>query len=151
MSDASANALMIHALMRGLVAKVGGPENAARLIAEQMGDDEDKILHATRKGTVSRRIAGSLSWPLDEILALENAVGDQRVRDWLFQSRPDVAKEASLMQLAIDGSRESGEAFSALLAMIGRKGSRADARKEVAEAVAVMLRIQEELAEEGDD
>lgn len=151
MSDARENAQMIHALMRGLVAKVGGPENAARLIGAALGDDHDKVIQATRKGTVSRRIAGSLTWPLDEIMALEASIGDFRVRDWLTQARPDSAQQASLMQLAIEGSRESGEAFSALLAMIGQKGSRADARKEVAEAVAIMLRIQDELAERDDE
>lgn len=151
MSDARENAQMIHALMRGLVAKVGGPENAARLIGAAMGDDQDKILQATRKGTVSRRIAGSLTWPLDEILALEASIGDHRVRDWLMQTRPAAAEEASLLQLAIEGTRESGEAFSAVMATIGRKGSRADARKEVAEALTIMQRIQDELSEGSDE
>lgn len=141
MSDAQ----MIHALMVGLVDHARGPENAARMIGARLGDPADSIVKATRKGTISRRYAGSLSWPLDEIMALEDATGDHRVREWLAASRPGAATNANLLQLAADVSRESGEAVGAVLSLLSRQGTRADALKEAVEGEAFFSRLVAEL------
>lgn len=140
---------MIHALMIGLVERAGGPEAAARMIAARLGDPGDKIVEATRKGTISRRISGSLTWPLDEVLALEDALGDYRVRNWLGQTLPTPEPDASLIQVLADASRETGEATSAVMDLIAKRGTREAARKEVAEG---LLFFQQLLAcLEGDD
>lgn len=139
------DAQTIHALMQGLVEHAGGPESAARRIGARFGDKAEDLVKATRKGTISRRCSGSLTWPLDEIMALEEATGDYRVREWLAASRPGAAAEGSLMQLAADVSRESGEAISAVLAMLSQKGTREAALKEALEADAFFGRLVAEL------
>ena len=141
---------MIHALMIGLVERSGGPENAARMIDACMGRALDNDSQSRRKGTISKRVTGQLSWPLDEILALEAATGDFRVREWLACSRPGAGVEASLLQLAADVSRETGEAIGAVLALLSKSGTRQDALKEALEGQAYFARLVAELGG-GDD
>ncbi|MBN8293246.1 hypothetical protein JI664_14825 [Rhodobacter sp. NTK016B] len=138
---------MIHVLMQGLVEHAGGPENAARRIGARFGDKAEDVIKATRKGTISRRCNGTLTWPLDEIMALEEATGDYRVREWLAASRPQAAADASLMQLAGDVSRETGEAISAVLAMLSQSGTPENALKEALESQAFLDRLVAELRE----
>ncbi|WP_417627053.1 hypothetical protein [Pararhodobacter aggregans] len=146
MSDAQ----MIHALMIGLVERSGGPENAARMIDACMGRALDSDSQSRRKGTISKRLSGQLSWPLDEILALEAATGDDRVSAWWEARRPGAAANASLLQLAADVTRESGEAIGAVLALLSKKGTRQEALKEALEGQAYFARLVAELGG-GDD
>lgn len=142
MSDSA----MIHALMIGLVEKAGGIENAARMIDARMGRPLDKDSQSTRKGTVSKRVSGQLSWPLDEILALEDVTGHYAVRDWLRLSRGVVDDEsASMMQLLSEATLESGQALSAAMASVGAGSCPAHAQKELAEAISALTRLKQKL------
>lgn len=122
------NSKMIRTLMVGLVERAGGVEPAAALIGARLGTD-------VSKGTISRRNSGQLSWPLEEIMALEDALGDQAVRRWLFRTVVPAQQETCLMSATTDLVRESGEAGSAVLAHLTGQGSKAAALKEVLESI----------------
>lgn len=126
--------LMIRAFMAGLVERAGGVEPAAALIGARLGAD-------VSKGSISKRLAGLLDWPLVEVMALEDAVGDPCVRRWLARGLPEVAEGQSLMQAAADAVRENGEAVSAALDFAAGRGSRARACKEASEAVHASRRL----------
>jgi hypothetical protein len=126
--------LMIRAFMAGLVERAGGVDAAAALIGARLGAE-------VSKGSVSKRMAGHLDWPLVEIMALEDAVGDPCVRRWLARSLPEISEGQSLMQAAADLVREHGEAVSAVMEFASGRGSRAEARKELAEAVTAGSRL----------
>lgn len=120
--------LMIRALMQGLVARAGGVDAAAALIGARLGAD-------VSKGSISKRNSGQLDWPLVEIMALEDAIGDRCVRRWLRQSDEEAMENCSLMQMAAIAVRENGEAVAATLDFVNGGGSRAKARKEAQEAL----------------
>ncbi|VDC28242.1 hypothetical protein [Pseudogemmobacter humi] len=120
--------MMIRALMQGLVDKVGGVDAAAALIGARLGTE-------VSKGSISKRNSGQLSWPLDEIMALEDAAGDPCVRRWLARSLPEIAQGHNLMQAAAEAVRESGEAVSAAMDYASGRGCRSTARKEAQEAL----------------
>lgn len=142
---------MIHALMIGLVERAGGPENAARMIDARMGRPLDKASQSTRKGTVSKRLSGQLSWPLDEILALEDVTGNFAVRDWLRLSRGGQEDEASsMMQLLSEATLESGQGLSAAMSAVAGGGCPSHARKELAEAISAMKRLKLKLGDAPD-
>lgn len=119
---------MIRALMQGLVDRAGGVDATAALIGARLGED-------VSKGSISKRNAGYLDWPLVEIMALEDAVGDPCVRRWLARSLPEIAEGQSLMQAASDMARETGEAMGAVMDLAAGRGCRVKARKELSEAV----------------
>jgi hypothetical protein len=126
--------LMIRAFMASLVERAGGVEAAAALIGARLGAD-------VSKGSISKRMGGHLDWPLVEVMALEDAVGDPCVRRWLARSLPEVAEGQSLMQAAAAVVRENGEAISAVMEFASGRGDRATARKELAEAVTATARL----------
>jgi hypothetical protein len=126
--------LMIRALMAGLVEKAGGVDPAAALIGARLGAE-------VSKGSVSKRMGGHLEWPLVEIMALEDAVGDPCVRRWLARSLPEVTEGQSLMQVAAEVVREHGEAISAVMDFATGRGKRATARKELADVVTATARL----------
>lgn len=119
---------MIRAFMAGLVDRVGGVEPAAALIGARLGTE-------VSKGSISKRLAGHLDWPLVEIMALEDAAGHRCVRRWLAASLPEVAEGQSIMQGVADAAREHGEAVAAVMKYATSGTDRAQARKELAEAV----------------
>lgn len=124
MSDAA----MIRAFMARLIDAAGGVDAAAALIGARLG-------HEVSKGSVSKRQSGQLDWPLVEVMALEDAVGQPLVRRWLAQSLPEAGAAQSLMQGMAEVSREHGEAMAAVMELATGKGSRVRARKELAEAL----------------
>lgn len=130
MSDAA----MIRAFMAGLVDRAGGVDASAALIGARTGAD-------VSKGTISKRNAGHLDWPLVEILALEDAVGDPCVRRWLMRSLPEEQDSRDLMQHAAEVYREAGDAAGAAMDLASGRGNRTQARKEVAEALAALERL----------
>lgn len=134
--------LMIRAVMAGLVERAGGVDASAALIGARLGTQ-------VSKGSISKRLAGHLSWPLDEIMALEEAVGDLCVRRWLTTTVPEIAEGQNLMQAAAEAVREHGEAVSAVMDFASGRGSRAKARKEVSESVIASNRLAA-LMEDGD-
>lgn len=134
--------LMIRAFMAGLVERAGGVDASAALIGARLGTE-------VSKGSISKRLAGHLDWPLVEIMALEDAVGDPCVRRWLARSLPEISDGQNLMQAAAEAVREHGEAVSAVMDFASGRGSRAKARKEVSEAVTASNRLAA-LMEDGD-
>ena len=68
---------IIRAFMANLIEKAGGFDAAAAMIGARLG-------HDISKGSISKRQSGQLDWPLIEIMALEDAVGEQPVRRWLM-------------------------------------------------------------------
>lgn len=135
-------AAMIRAFMAGLVDRAGGVDAAAAVIGARLG-------HEVSKGSISKRLAGQLDWPLIEIMALEDAVGDRCVRRWLARSLPEISEGQTLMQAAADVVREHGEAISAVMDFAAGRDCRAKARKEVADAVTASNRLAALM--EGDD
>lgn len=125
---------MIRAFMAGLVERAGGVDAAAALIGARLGAE-------VSKGSISKRLAGHLDWPLVEIMALEDAVGDPCVRRWLARSLPEISEGQSLMQAAAEAVREHGEAVSAVMDFVAGRGCRAKARKEVSDAVTANKRL----------
>jgi len=125
---------MIRAFMAGLVGRAGGLDAAAALIGARLGAD-------VSKGSISKRLSGQLDWPLVEILALEDAVGDPCVRRWLARSLPELAEGQSLLAAAAEAVREHGEAVSAVMDFAAGRGARAQAAKEVSEAVVAAKRL----------
>ncbi|MBJ2150655.1 hypothetical protein [Paracoccus sp. IB05] len=131
MSDLSR---MIRVLMQGLVDRAGGVEAAAALIGARLGTD-------VSKGSISKRNAGHLSWPFDEIVALEEAVGDPCVSRWRARNLPEVEEGQCLMLAVSEAYRETGEAFGAAAALASGNGCRVQAGKEVSEAVASVEKL----------
>lgn len=127
------DAAMIRALMAGLIRKAPGQEAAAALISAAVG-------HDVSKGTISKRQAGHLEWPLVEIMALEDAIGEAPVRRWLAQTLPEAPALDLLAEVAVS-SREHGEAMSAVIGYAAGHVDRSTARKEVTESLAVMQRM----------
>ncbi|CAM3093121.1 hypothetical protein PANO111632_02755 [Paracoccus nototheniae] len=125
---------MIQAFMASLIDKVGGFDAAAAVIGARLG-------HDISKGSISKRQSGQLGWPLLEIMALEDAAGDRCVRRWLRRCDPEAEANDELMSLLAIASKESGEAFTALLKFAAGTGSLAEARKEVEDAISVKRRI----------
>lgn len=125
---------VIRAFMAQLVERAGGVDPAAVIIGARLGTE-------VSKGSISKRMSGHLEWPLVEIMALEDALGNPCVRRWLARSLPEVAEGQSLMQGVADAAREHGEALSAVMDFKSGRGSRDHARKEVSEALAASMRL----------
>lgn len=133
--------VMINQFMHALVSRVGGVENAARFVDARLGIPLDSSGFSTRKGTFSKRLAGHLDWPLVEIMALEDAVGDPVVRRWLARSLPETTEAIDLMLCVSETAREVGEAVGAVADLASGRGNRARARKEVHEARGAIDRL----------
>ena len=128
------DAAMIRAFMGGLIDRAGGVDAAAALIGARLGQD-------VSKGSISKRQSGQLDWPLIEIMALEDAVGDPCVRRWLSKSLPEVEQGACLLRGAAAMAREHGEAIEAIADLAAVFGCRDKARKEVADSLAANERM----------
>lgn len=125
---------MIRAFLAGLVARAGGVDAAAALIGARLGAE-------VSKGSISKRLAGQLDWPLVEIMALEDAVGDPCVRRWLARGLPAISAGQTILQAAADAVRENGEAISAVMDYAAGAGDRDLARKEVSDALVAATRL----------
>lgn len=123
MSDAA----MIRAYMGRLIKAAGGVDAASALIGAALGRE-------VSKGSVSKRQAGVLDWPLIEVWALEDALADPCISQFRSRSLPQEAEAQGLLQLMPDAARESGEALAAVMDLATGRGNRAVARKEVGEA-----------------
>lgn len=123
MSDAA----MIRAFMARLIEAAGGVDPAAALIGARLGRD-------VSKGSISKRQSGGLDWPLVEVMALEDAVGQPIVRRWLAQGLPEAADAQTMAHGVAEVAREAGEAVAAVMDLMGGSGSRVRARKELSEA-----------------
>ncbi|MGB0855058.1 MAG: hypothetical protein ACPGSI_17305 [Pikeienuella sp.] len=95
------------------------------------------------KGTLSKRM-NSGSWPLHDIIALEDVAGDYPVTRWMARRLTDVAVgESCLMTLTATSSREAGEAHAAALRAIHSQseGDKARAVREAREGLEAMQRL----------
>lgn len=101
------------------------------------------------KGTLSKRLSGQLGWPVDEVIALEDAVGRHPVTKIMARRLagrgPGAA--ASLFQFSGLASKEAGEAIHAALA--AAQSADADdvaaALQEVQEAIDALVRLRDAL------
>ena len=125
MSDRQA---IIRAFMAKLIRKAGGVEAAALVIGADLGTP-------VSKGSISKRQAGHLDWPLVEIMALEDALLDYSVREWFAQTTPKAAEDQTLMHSVGRMAAESGEAMAAAMEFASGRGSKAIALKEAHDAL----------------
>ncbi|WP_323041125.1 hypothetical protein [Gemmobacter sp.] len=123
--------VILRAFMAGLIDRAGGVDAAAAAIGARLGAE-------VSKGSISKRMSGQLDWPLVEIMALEDAVGDPCVRRWLARSLPEVGQAQSLMQGVAEAAREHGEAVAAVMELAAGKGCEGRARKEIADALVAL-------------
>lgn len=140
MSDRQA---VIRAFMANLIRKVGGVDAAALVIGADLGV-------AVSKGSISKRQAGHLDWPLVEIMALEDALQDFPVREWLAQSAPKAAAGQNLMHSVGRMAAESGEAMAAAMEFASGRGSKAQALKEAHDALVSASNLVAHLTGEGE-
>lgn len=137
MSDAA----MIRSFMARLIAAAGGVDPAAALIGARLGRE-------VSKGSISKRQAGLLDWPLLEVWALEDALADPCISEFRSRSLPSHVQASGLLQLMPEVARESGEALAAVMDLASGRGNRDVARKEVAEAHRVLGRLAAQLEDE---
>lgn len=101
------------------------------------------------KGTLSKRLSGQLSWPVEDVAALEEAAGRYPVSKLLARRLDGSGGTASSCLYAASGvaSKEVGEAVSAALraAQSADGDDLANAIKEAAEGEAAMRRLREAL------
>lgn len=96
------------------------------------------------KGTISKRLQGQYGWPVDEVVALEDAAGRYPVTRMLARRlNPDggTARGTILMHAGAC-AKETGEAVSAILAAqeADSAGERAIAVAEIDEAIEALRR-----------
>ena len=106
---------------------------------------------AVSKGTLSKRLHGLHGWPVEDVMALEDAAGRYPVTRMLarrLDARRDSAA-ASLYAASGVASKEAGEAVSAALAAAqsADAGELAAAIQEAAEGEAALRRLREALEE----
>lgn len=118
---------MIRVFMARLIERAGGVDAASVLVSARLGRN-------VCKGTISRRMSGDLDWPLVEIIALEDVVGDPCVRRWLCGGLPEAATNRDLLGAVAASAREHGEALAAALAVGAGGGDMAVAKRELSEA-----------------
>ena len=129
---------MVGAFMGSLVERAGGVDAAAAIISARLG-------HEVSKGSISKRLHGQLGWPFEEIIALEDALGDHSASLWRARGLPEIAEGRSLLEDLADVARETGEALGAVAAVAGGTGSRAVAAKEVNDALIATKRLAAQL------
>jgi hypothetical protein len=139
MSDRQA---IIRAFMANLIRKAGGVDAAAMLIAADLGSP-------VSKGSISKRQAGHLDWPLVEIMALEDALLDFSVREWFAQTTPKAHEDQTLMHSVGRMAVESGEAMAAAMDFASGRGSKALALKEAHDALVSAGNLVAQLKGEG--
>jgi len=123
---------MILTQMRALLAGHGCLDAAAEAINARWGGN-------LAKGTLSRRAHGEQPWPIHHVIALEDALGRYPVTRMMARRMVDVAPP-DVMTAAQTVAKETGEAVSALVgvALAANDAQRADAAKEIDEAIAAL-------------
>lgn len=128
--------LIIDGQMRAMTARIGCFDAVAETINARWGA-------STAKGTISRKVAGSLDWGYREIIALEDALGcDPVTRTMYRRNLPSAAGSETVCPISAAAViyKETGEAVSALLAAAQSDcaGDRAEAYRQLAEAKALI-------------
>lgn len=97
----------IHAILCGLVARLGQTSAAYAIQAFTGADKPD---HAA----LSRKVNGTRSWAIDDLLALQAAAESSAVTDYLCDSKPSRPAPGSLYEAMAEASREGGEGMAAV-------------------------------------
>ncbi|WP_339819701.1 hypothetical protein [uncultured Paracoccus sp.] len=139
MSDSN----MIRALMRPLIQKAGGLMPAATIIDAALGLPLDRDGLSRRKSTLWRRQEGELEWPMVEVWALEDALGDRPVSNWRARNAAAPVKAGCILDILSEACSESGDAFAAITSFIAGKGSRERALSEIEESIAAKKRLRD--------
>jgi len=128
---------IIRALVGGLVARLGCYDAVAETI--------NAALPGARccKGTIAKRMAGQIGWPVCEVMALEEALGLFPVTRFMARRLEalEAAPVAPLVALAGAAAREGGEAVAAMLAALGSGAPEAQAKAvaEIDEGIAALV------------
>lgn len=125
-----------NAAMQALIdGAFGCLDAAAATIAARLG-------HPVGKGTLSKRLSGQLGWPVDEVVALEDAAGRYPVTQMMARRLRAAGPGAAACIYAASGcvSKEVGEAVSAALsaAQSADVGDTARALAEIDEGIAAL-------------
>lgn len=135
--------LISAAHMRSVVARLGCLDAVAETINARWGG-------GASKGTVSRKLSGSLDWTLLDVIALEDALGIYPVTRLLSRRRAKAAAEdgRSGIDHAVSIHRETGEAVASILSaeQSDCAGDRARAVKEIDEAIYALTAARDKLA-----
>lgn len=130
-------------LMKNVLKAHGGLDAAAAYLSEKFG----KEVH---KGTLSKRQAGDLEWPMAHIWALEDAVGCHSVSRYRNRTLPEIDRGESVMSAAANLMEEAGEAFGAIAKLAAGKGSIDEARKETSDMQVAVNAMAAVLERDGD-
>ncbi len=110
MSDAA-----LRGIFQGLVARIGGVDAAAAVIEAHSG--------CGHKGTVSKMCAGQLGVTISAMMALEGALGEYPMSEFLAHVRAQgVAVPAPLSSIAAQSAVLAGQMQSALLLALSDDG-----------------------------
>ncbi|MFD1913820.1 hypothetical protein [Halodurantibacterium flavum] len=125
-----------HAHMVTLIRKLGCLDAAAELLNARYGGGHSK-------GTISRKINGTLDWTLRDVVAFEDALTAYPVTRLLVQRKSQEAAEGCLIAGAAEISREMGEAMSAILSVeqSASAGEVAQAIKEIEDVKDALARV----------
>lgn len=100
--------LALSALLRGLVARLGGVEASAAVMRQRHG--------AFSKGTISKMMSGQAAVTVAAVVALEDAAGDWPVTGLMFGRIVTRAQAPECIRLlAADMSVEAGEAVASIV------------------------------------
>lgn len=135
---------IIRAFTGKLIEKIGGFDATAALLSARFG----KEVH---KGTLSKRQAGDLEWPLSHIWALEDAAGDHCISRYRSQVLPEISEGVSLMHGVATLARENGEAMAAVADFVAGTGCRDRARKEVSDLIGASKSLAAVLERRGEE
>lgn len=115
--------MLISAMMRGLIADVGGYDAVVAYFTQRTGQP-------CHKGTLSQKKNGTLDWTLMDVIILQEFAQRTPVTDWLVSLDDDaqstITREAAAARVAV----ESGELVAALIGATTPEG-RARALKEL--------------------
>jgi len=133
----------VNAAMQALIdGTFGCLDAAAETINARLGG-------TVSKGTLSKRLSGQLGWPVEEVMALEDAAGRHPVTRMLARrlATRERTAAASLVEASGEASNEAGEAICAALraAQSADAGELATAIQEAAEGEQALRRLREAL------
>lgn len=127
--------MILSAMLQALISGTFGCLDAAALTLDARWG------RGCGKGTLSRKLAGSLDVTVCDVIAFEDAAGRYPITHWLAQ-RLAIASRADRdrRMLAAGIAREAGEAVAAILSaeLSDRAGDRAQAIVEIDEAIACL-------------
>lgn len=128
--------MILSAMLQALISGTFGCLDAAALTLDARWG------RGSSKGTLSRKIAGSLDITVCDVIALEDAAGRYPITHWLARRLAEVSPESRDMRALVAGiAKETGEAMAALLSaeLSDRAGDRAQAIVEMDEAIAALM------------